>query len=87
MWIAWPAGVWKFELEGHTDDRLDPLGAERFGTLQRAEEVVRIGDAEGRHAEIVSELGQLLHRQRPFRQGIGRMGAQVDEGDGGIAHG
>ena len=69
------------EIDPHrgADDRLDPLAGHHLGEFQRPEQIVAVGQRHRRHVVVVSELGELLHRQRPLRQGISRMRAQMDE--------
>ena len=61
------------------DDRLHALLLGGLGELQGAEEVAGVGHGHRRHALLLAELHQGLHRDRPLGERIGRVDPQVDE--------
>ena len=73
---------WRHEigLQGTADDRLDALLRHGIGKFQRAEKIAGVGDRHRRHQRIPGQLRQRLDLQRPLRQRIGRVVAQMDEG-------
>ena len=72
------------EVDGdlRADDRLHPGLRQLLRKLQRAEQVVGVGDRQRRHRIGFGELGQRLDRQRPLAQRKGAVDAQMDETDG-----
>ncbi len=64
------------------DDRLDARLRELFRKLQRAEQVVGVGDRERRHGVGLGELGERLDGQRALAQRVGAVDVEVDETDG-----
>ena len=70
-------------LDGAADDRLDALVRHGLGELERAEEIAGVGDRNRGHARVLGQLRQFLDLQRPFRQRVGGMGAEMDEAHAG----
>ena len=72
------------EVDGdlRADDRLHPGLRQLFRKLQRAEQVIGVGDRQRRHRIGFGELGQRFDRQRPLAQRKGAVDAQMDETDG-----
>ena len=64
------------------DDRLNAGLGELLREFQRAEQVVGVGDGEGRHGVGPGEPGQRLDRQRPLAQRKGAVHVQMHEADG-----
>ena len=77
------AAVAEIDLQGAADDRLDAGAGQLVGELQRAEQVVGVGQAEGREAVADGELGQPRNGQRAFQQRIGGVHLEVHEGQPG----
>ena len=59
-----------------------PAFGELFGKLERAEEIVGVGDRQRRHRVGLGELGERLDPQRPLAQRIGAVDVQMHEADG-----
>ena len=72
--------IGEIDADGHADDWLDAGAREFLGELERSEQIVGVGQREGRHGVGLSELGQRLDLQRAFQQRIGRVGLQMHEG-------
>ena len=72
------------EVDGElgADDRLHPGLGELFRKLQRAEEIVGVGDRQRRHRVGLGELGQRLDGERALAQRKGGVHVQVHETDG-----
>ena len=70
-----------FESDVHLtgDDRLHAVFHRLLCKLERAEQIVRVGDGDGRHLVPDGVADNLAERQRPFQQRVGRMHAQMDE--------
>src|SRR3546814_13366878 len=66
-------------LELAADDGLHAFLLGGLGELQGADEVAGVGDGDRRHALLLAELLQGFHRDRPFRERIGRMNPHVDD--------
>ena len=77
----------EIDFQGAADDRLDAFFRQRLRKFERPEKVSGVGDRQRRHGIEFCQLRQLFDRQRPFRQRIGRMDAQMDECCRRIAHG
>ena len=73
--------VLKVDGDLQADDRLHPFFRQLFGKLQRAEEIVGIGNRQRRHRIGEGKLGELGDRYRPFAQGIGAVHMQMHEAD------
>ena len=74
--------VGEIDRDLRADDRLYPRFGELLRELERAEQIVRIGDRQSRHRVRLGELGERLDAQRPLAQGIGAVDVEVDETDG-----
>src|SRR5690606_30580015 len=61
------------------DDGLYALLGRLLRKLQRAEEIVRVGDGDGRRLIVQRMVDNLAEGQRAFQQGIGRMNPEMDE--------
>ena len=57
----------------------------RLGKLKRAEQIVPVGDRDGRHALSPAQPGKLIYLDRAFRKRISRMHMEMDKA--GVAHG
>ena len=64
------------------DDRLHAAPGELLRELERAEQVVGVGDGEGRHGVGLGEFCERLGRERPLPQREGAVHMQMDEADG-----
>ncbi len=69
----------EIDVQGHADDGLDAGVRELVGELQRAEEVVGIGEPESRQLVGCGELGELWDRERTLEQRIGGVDLEVHE--------
>ena len=69
----------EIDVQSHADDRLDAGLRELVGELERAEEVVGIGQAQRRQLVRRGELGELRDRQRTLEQRVRRMDLEVHE--------
>src|SRR5690606_6068065 len=78
--IGWLVFI-RSKIEGQfaTNDRLDALGGRLFGKLQRAEQIVRIGDTDGRLPVLGGHLQYRAKRQSAFEQRKSRMNVKMDE--------
>ena len=64
------------------DDRLDAALGELLGKFERAEQIVGVGDRQGRHGVGLGEPGQRLDGERALAQRIGAVHVQMHEADG-----
>jgi autonomous glycyl radical cofactor GrcA len=69
----------EIDIQRHADDGLDAGIRQLVGELQRAEEVVGVGQAQRRQLVGCSELGKLRDRERTLEQRIGRVDLEVHE--------
>ena len=76
-----PRAVWLSAASANlaADDRLHPGSGAGGGEFERAEQIAGIGDGHGRHPLGLGTAAPLLDRDRPGRQRIGGMDAQMDE--------
>ena len=72
------------EIDRHlrADDRLHPALGELLRKFERAEEVVRVRDRQGRHGVGLGELGEHFDGQRALAQRIGAVHVKMHEADG-----
>ena len=75
-----PRPVAEVDLQRAADDGLYARAGELVGELQRAEEIVGVGEAERRKPVGGRQLGQPGYGDGPFQQRIGRMHLEVDKG-------
>ena len=75
-------GVAEIDRHLRADDRLDAGLGELFRELERAEEVVGVGDRQRRHGVGLGELGQRLDAERALAQREGAVHMQMHEADG-----
>ena len=75
-------GVAEIDRDLRADDRLDAGLGELLRKLQRAEQVVGVGDRERRHAVGLGELGEGLDGERALTQREGAVDVEVDEANG-----
>ncbi len=68
--------------EADADDRLDAGTRELVGKFQRPEQIVGVGERDGRKAELGRAFCQCTDRQGAFEQRISRMHLEVHEGRG-----
>ena len=61
------------------DDRLDALPRAILGEFEGAEEVAGVGDGDRRHMGVFGQGRELVHADRALAEGVGGMGAEVDE--------
>ena len=73
----------EIDSEAYAGDRLNAAARELVRELERAEQIVRVGQRERGKAELGRPLGQRADRQRAFEQRIGRMHFEVHERRGG----
>ena len=69
-----------FHPQRTADDGLNALVGQRFRKFQRPEKIARVGNGQRRHARFLGQHRHLLDMQRPFRQRIGGMRPQMNEG-------
>ena len=61
------------------DDRLDAFANTVLRKLQRPKQVAGIGDRHRRHARVLRQSGELVDADGALGQGVGGVGAEVDE--------
>ena len=60
--------VTEIDCQGQSGDRLDTRVGKLVGELKRAEEIVLVGEGQGRELVGDGKLGQLRYRQRTLEQ-------------------
>ena len=76
------AGMWRAQAyrERAADDGLHTTARHDFGKFERTEQVVAIGQRDGRHAIGLAGLSHFGDADRPLKQRIGRADAQMHKG-------
>ena len=74
VWLRSGGSLMEINAKRTADDGLDAFFGKRFGKFQRAEQIARIGNGQGRHAGILGKTCHLLDVQGTFCQRIGGMG-------------